>query len=171
MKAENNKVVAVAYVLRVDDGERGQELHETVKEESPFYFLFGHENVLPKFEEAISGKEAGDTFEVAIDFENAYGDYDDNKKVIIPKANFKEEGKKNKDLLRVGSVVPMQDDKGNQMRGEITKVDYLGVHMDFNPPLAGYDLFFEGKIISIREAQPVEIEHGHVHGPDGHHHH
>lgn len=171
MNAEKDKVIAVAYTLRVDDGESGQEVYETVAEESPFYFLFGHQNVLPKFEEAISGKSEGESFSVSIDFENAYGDYDDSKRVIIPKANFKEDGKKNKDVLKIGNVIPMQDDKGNQMRGEVTKVDYLGVHMDFNSPLAGYDLFFEGKIISIREAQPVEIEHGHVHGPDGHHHH
>ena len=171
MNAEKNKVIAVAYTLRVDDGESGMEVYETVKETAPFYFLFGHGNVLPKFEEAIAGKAAGESFSVSIDFENGYGDYDDTKRVIIPKANFKEEGKKNKDLFKIGTVVPMQDDKGNQMRGEITKVDYLGVHMDFNPPLAGYDLAFEGKIISIRDAEPVEIEHGHAHGPDGHHHH
>ncbi len=171
MIAEKDKVVAVSYRLKVDDGESGPELFESVEESAPFYFLLGHHNVLPKFEEAILGKSVGETFSVEIDFENAYGDYDDSKKTIIPKANFKEDGKKNKDLLKVGNVIPMQDDKGNQMRGEITKVDYRGVHMDFNPPLAGYDLFFEGKIVAIREAQPVEIEHGHVHGPDGHHHH
>ena len=171
MKAERNKVIGVAYTLKVDDGESGQELFESVAESSPFYFLFGHQNVLPKFEEAIAGKEVGDAFSVFIDFENGYGDYEEAKNVIIPKANFKEDGKKNKDLLKVGSVIPMQDDRGNQMRGEITKVDYLGVHMDFNPPLAGYDLYFEGKVIAIRDAQPIEIEHGHVHGPDGHHHH
>lgn len=171
MKAGKDKVVAVSYLLKVDDGESGQELYETVSEEQPFYFLFGNQNVLPKFEEAVLGKEAGETFSVAIDFENAYGDYDDSKKVIIPKGNFKEEGKKNKDLLRIGSVIPMKDDKGNQMRGEVAKVDYLGVHMDFNPPLAGYDLYFEGKVVFVRDAQPVEIEHGHAHGPDGHHHH
>lgn len=171
MKAEKDKVVAVSYTLKVDDGESGQELFETVSEDKPFYFLFGHSNIFPKLEDAVLGKEAGDSFSVFIDFEDGYGDYDDSKKVIIPKANFKEEGKKNKDLLRIGSVIPMKDDKGNQMRGEIMKVDYLGVHMDFNPPLAGYDLYFEGKIISIREAQAVEIEHGHVHGPEGNHHH
>lgn len=171
MKAEKDKVVAVSYSLRVDDGESGPELFETVAEDTPFYFLFGHQNVLPMFETAIAGKSVGETFSVFIDFENGYGDYDDAKKVIIPKANFKEDGKKNKDMLRVGNVIPMKDDKGNQMRGEITKVDYRGVHMDFNPPLAGFDLHFEGKVMAIREAQPVEIEHGHVHGPDGHHHH
>ncbi|MCU0400844.1 MAG: FKBP-type peptidyl-prolyl cis-trans isomerase [Algoriphagus sp.] len=171
MKAEKDKVVAVAYTLLVDDGESGKELFETVSETQPFYFLFGYQNVLPKFEEAIEGKNVGDTFSVFIDFENGYGDYDENKKVIIPKANFKEDGKKNKDILKVGSVIPMQDDKGNQMRGEVLKVDYLGVHMDFNPPLAGFDLYFEGKVLAVRDAEQVELEHGHAHGPDGHHHH
>ena len=65
----------------------------------------------------------------------------------------------------------MQDDKGNQMRGEVLKVDYMGVHLDFNSHLAGLDLQFEGKIVTIREALPVELEHGHAHGPEGHHHH
>ena len=170
MIAEKDKVVSIVYTLKVDDGESGQELFEEVGEAQAFPFLFGHQNVLPKLEEVLAGKKAGDTFSVFIDFENGYGDYDENKKVIIPKANFKEDGKKNKDILKVGRVIPMQDDKGNQMRGEIIKVDYRGVHMDFNPPLAGYDLYFEGKIVAIREAEKEEIEHGHVHGPGGHHH-
>jgi len=170
MKAEKDKVIAISYQLKVDDGESGQELFEQVSEEQAFHFLFGHQNILPMLEEAIKGKEVGEEFSVFIDFENGYGDYDENKKAVIPKSNFKEDGKKNKAILKIGNVIPMQDDKGNQMRGEITKVDYKGVHMDFNPPLAGYDLYFEGKIVSIREAEKEEIEHGHVHGPGGHHH-
>ncbi len=164
-------VIAVSYTLMVDDGETGFRWYETVTDADPFYFLFGHHNLLPALEQALEGKAVGDSFSVVIGFEEGYGDYDDSKRVIIPKANFKEEGKKNRDLLRVGNVIPMQDDKGNHLRGEVLKVDYMGVHLDFNSPLAGLDLQFEGKIVSIREAVPVEIEHGHVHGPDGHHHH
>lgn len=164
-------VVAVSYTLMVDDGETGMRWYETVTDNDPFYFLFGHHNLLPALEKVLEGKSVGDSFSVVIGFEEGYGDYDDSKKVIIPKANFKEDGKKNRDLLRVGNVIPMQDDKGNHLRGEVLKVDYMGVHLDFNSPLAGLDLQFEGKIVSIREAVPVEIEHGHVHGPDGHHHH
>ena len=164
-------VVAVSYTLMVDDGETGFRWYETVTDADPFYFLFGHHNLLPALEKVLEGKSVGDSFSVVIGFEEGYGDYDDSKMVIIPKANFKEDGKKNRDLLRVGNVIPMQDDKGNHLRGEVLKVDYMGVHLDFNSPLAGLDLQFEGKIVSIREAVPVEIEHGHVHGPDGHHHH
>jgi FKBP-type peptidyl-prolyl cis-trans isomerase SlyD len=171
MIASNDKVVAVSYTLLVDDGETGMRWYETVTEQDPFYFLFGHHNLLPALEQALKGKSAGDSFSVVIGFEQGYGDYDDSKRVIIPKANFKEDGKKNRDLLRIGNVIPMQDDKGNHLRGEVLKVDYMGVHLDFNSPLAGLDLQFDGKIVSIRDAVPVEIEHGHVHGPDGHHHH
>ncbi len=170
MKIDKNKVVGVSYQLHIDDGENGKTFFEKVEEEKPFLFLFGAGNTLPALEAALLGKEVGEHFEVFIDFENAYGDYDESKTAIIPKANFKDNGKKNPDLLKVGKVIPMQDDQGNQLRGEITRIDYKGVHMDFNSPLAGLDLYFEGKIVSIRNAEQEEIEHGHVHGPGGHQH-
>ncbi|EKB48509.1 FKBP-type peptidyl-prolyl cis-trans isomerase [Cecembia lonarensis] len=170
MIVEKNKVVALSYELHVDDGETRKTFFESVSKEKPFYFLFGTGNILPKLEEAILGKSAGEGFEAFIDYENAYGDYDESKRVIVPKSNFKEDGKKQKELLKVGKVIPMQDDQGNQLRGEIIKIDYKGVHMDFNSPLAGLDLYFKGEIVSIREADPEEIDHGHVHGPGGHQH-
>jgi FKBP-type peptidyl-prolyl cis-trans isomerase SlyD len=42
--------------------------------------------------------------------------------------------------------------------------------MDFNHPLAGVDLHFEGSIADIRPATQDEIDHGHVHGEGGHQH-
>ncbi|WP_194775092.1 FKBP-type peptidyl-prolyl cis-trans isomerase [Pararhodonellum marinum] len=170
MKVDKNMVVGVAYTLQVDDGENGKTTWEVVGKEKPYHFLTGADNVLPLFEAGLWGKSIGESFEIFIDYEEGYGDYDESKRVIVPKSNFKEEGKKNKDLLKVGKVIPMQDDQGNQLRGEILKVDYQGVHMDFNSPLAGYDLYFSGEIVSVRAAEPEEIDHGHVHGPEGHAH-
>ena len=170
MKIGKNKVVSVSYELHVDDGSGQKEFFEKVNKENPFVFLFGTGHVLPGLESEMEGKSAGDSFEVFIDFENAYGDYDENKRAILPKSTFKEDGKKNKDLLKVGKVIPMKDEKGNQMRGEIVKIDFKGIHMDFNSPLAGLDLFFKGEIITVREASAEEIDHGHVHGVGGHQH-
>jgi FKBP-type peptidyl-prolyl cis-trans isomerase SlyD len=42
--------------------------------------------------------------------------------------------------------------------------------MDFNHPLAGRDLFFDGLIHDVREATAEEMDHGHVHGEHGHQH-
>ncbi|WP_226389722.1 FKBP-type peptidyl-prolyl cis-trans isomerase [Penaeicola halotolerans] len=170
MKAEKNKVITLVYELHVDDGENGKTFFEKVEKDTPFSFLFGADNVVAAFEKNIEGKQAGDTFDFFIDYENAYGDYDDDKVVIVPKSSFKENGKLEKDILKVGKVIPMKDDKGNMMRGEIIKIDYKGIHMDFNSPLAGLDLYFKGEILDIREAEKEEIEHGHAHGPGGHHH-
>jgi FKBP-type peptidyl-prolyl cis-trans isomerase SlyD len=36
--------------------------------------------------------------------------------------------------------------------------------------MAGIDLYFEVEVMSIRDASAEEIQHGHVHGPGGHHH-
>ena len=171
MVAEKNKIVSIVYELHVDDGENGKEFFEKVETSNAYAFLFGADNILPKLEEAIAGKGIGDAFEVSIGYLDGYGDYDESKKVIVPKTAFKENGKLQRDLLKIGKVVSMQDDKGNPMQGEILKIDYRGVLMDFNSPLAGLDLYFKGEIVGIRDAEPIELEHGHAHGPDGHHHH
>ena len=51
----------------------------------------------------------------------------------------------------------------------LTEKDNVAV-LDGNHPLAGEHLNFEVEITEIREATQEELEHGHVHGPGGHHH-
>ena len=72
--------------------------------------------------------------------------------------------------IQVGVSVPMSDNEGNHMRGKVLEITPEFVRMDFNHPLAGTDLQFEGKILEVREATQDELAHGHAHGPGGHHH-
>jgi FKBP-type peptidyl-prolyl cis-trans isomerase SlyD len=44
------------------------------------------------------------------------------------------------------------------------------VTLDGNHPLAGKHLNFDVEIAAVRAATEEELSHGHVHGPDGHHH-
>jgi FKBP-type peptidyl-prolyl cis-trans isomerase SlyD len=171
MQVGNDMVVTLRYRLHADDGDSGWQFMEETTEKNPMVFLYGHQSLLPPFEEAIKGLKVGDTFGFTIDFENAYGDYDERKLVSLPKTSFKDEkGRINKDLMKVGKVVPMTDNKGNHLHGTVVKVTLGSVEMDFNHKLAGYDLQFEGEILALRPATPEEIDHGHVHGPGGHHH-
>ena len=75
-----------------------------------------------------------------------------------------------KEELVEGAELPMNDNEGNRFYGTVLEVNPEDVLMDFNHPLAGETLFFSGKVEGIREATAEELDHGHVHGPGGHHH-
>ncbi len=42
--------------------------------------------------------------------------------------------------------------------------------MDFNHQFAGKTLKFKGEVLEVRPATKDELDHGHAHGPGGHHH-
>jgi FKBP-type peptidyl-prolyl cis-trans isomerase SlyD len=88
----------------------------------------------------------------------------------VPKNVFESEGSIPDGLLEVGRLLPLTDQEGNQFQGMVAAVADTTVKIDFNHPMAGVDLYFSGKVESIRDADATELEHGHVHGPDGHHH-
>jgi FKBP-type peptidyl-prolyl cis-trans isomerase SlyD len=166
-----NKVVSLTYELKIlnEDGE--QTLVETADTNNPMVFLFGVSGLPEKFEENLEGKQEGETFSFSLEAEEGYGEYDENALVPIPKNVFEVDGKIDDEMLQVGNYIPMADNEGNHMQGRVTKIQGDEVVMDFNHPLAGMKMFFDGKVISVREATPEEIAHGHVHGEGGHHHH
>ena len=71
MKIEKGTLVVLDYSLYAD-GPEGELIEETSGDE-PFEFIFGMEEMLPKFEQALEGKAAGEAFKVAIKAEDAYG--------------------------------------------------------------------------------------------------
>jgi FKBP-type peptidyl-prolyl cis-trans isomerase SlyD len=70
-------------------------------------------------------------------------------------------------LLEIGNFVPFTNDDGSQITGRIYAVEGDIVKVDFNHPLAGKTLKFEGKVIGLRDASQEELDHGHVHGEGG----
>jgi FKBP-type peptidyl-prolyl cis-trans isomerase SlyD len=126
--------------------------------------------MLPKFEENLSGLEPGKKFEFLLKSNEAYGDYEEEAVIDVPKEVFMEDGKLREDLLQLGNTIPMEDTEGNQLNGVVAEIGDEKVKMDFNSPMAGRDLHFAGEVLDIRQATKEELEHGHVHGPEGHHH-
>jgi FKBP-type peptidyl-prolyl cis-trans isomerase SlyD len=168
MTIQDLTVVSLNYKL--SNHKTGEQIEETTAE-NPMVFLFGVGGLIPEFEDNIRGKQAGELFDFSILSENAYGEANAEMIVMIPINVFHDEnGSLDTDLFQLGAVVPMSDSEGNHLRGTILEIASDYIKMDFNHPLAGTDLHFSGEILSIRQATQDEIDHGHVHGPGGHHH-
>ncbi|MCC7245300.1 MAG: FKBP-type peptidyl-prolyl cis-trans isomerase [Saprospiraceae bacterium] len=168
MTISEKKVVAVHYTL--NEGTAEGQLVETTSGREPLVFIYGIGMMIPDFEKNLAGMSAGDKFAFGIAAENAYGKYDDNAIIELPKRIFENDGQIPEGLLEVGNVLPLQDQEGNQLHGMVAAVGLETVKMDFNHPMAGVDLFFSGHVESVRDADPTELAHGHVHGEGGHHH-
>lgn len=168
MKIENNTVVSMTYTLTEID-ENGSMIQE-VDKDKPFVFLFGSGFLLPKFEENILKLEAGAEYAFPLASDSAYGPKRDDAYMELDKKIFEIDGKIDESILFVGNDIPMQNDQGQTLMGKVIEISDDKVKMDFNHPLAGIDLYFKGEIIDVREATAEEIEHGHVHGAEGHQH-
>jgi len=168
MKISNDKVVTLTYTLRSND-ENG-EIIQQVNSDRPFVHLFGNGTLLPAFEKNLSGLEAGEKFGFPLTPDEGYGVTSEEAIIDLEKSIFEVDGKFDDDLVTLGAVLTMQDQHGNPLEGLVLEIGEDTVKMDFNHPLAGKHLHFSGEVLDVREASAEETEHGHVHGPHGHHH-
>ena len=133
---------------------------DSSREREPMVFLHGHGFLVQGLEDALVGKAVGEQFEVSVPAEKAYGERYDNLVQAVPKSMF--EGME----IEVGMAFRATTDDGEQSVMVIDMTDDE-VIVDGNHPLAGVDLTFDVEILSLRDATPDEIAHGHVHADGG----
>jgi FKBP-type peptidyl-prolyl cis-trans isomerase SlyD len=156
MKISNNKFVTLCYDLNVgEDDERV--LMEEATVERPLNFIFGMGMMLESFEKNIYGLGSGDKFSFTLKPEEAYGEYEERHVVELPKNIFEIDGKFDSKRVSEGQMLPMMDSEGNRLTGAILEISDKTVLMDFNHPLAGETLHFEGKILDIHDPTAEEI--------------
>jgi FKBP-type peptidyl-prolyl cis-trans isomerase SlyD len=165
MVVANEKVISLIYELRLNSP--SGEIVEALSQDNPLTFLYGAGNLLPKFEEYLDGLKVGDKFDFNLAANDAYGEVNIDAIVNVPVAAFEVNGKIDEDLLKVGNTIPMRDNAGNRLNGQVKEITPEGVKMDFNHPLAGSNLFFKGEVTGIREATEEELNHGHIHSSCG----
>lgn len=148
MKAEKGTQVDVHYVLRID-GPEGEVVEKTT-DGDPLRFVLGEDPMLPKFEGAVEGLEAGSRFTISIACADAYGEEDAELYLEFPKSDFAgEDGQPDEELFAEGEVVPMQTQEGHVVHGVISEVRLNTIIIDFNHPLAGENLYFEGEVVAV----------------------
>lgn len=163
MTIKPNTVVSLTYELHTTNAEGQQVFVEKADEQNALVFMYGTGMMLPKFEEHLAGLNAGDEYSFELTAEDGYGAIDPGAFADLPKEMFKEV-----DLPVIGDIIPLQDNEGNHFRAGVTGVHEDSISVDLNHPMAGKNLIFSGKILTVREATQEELAHGHAHGADGH---
>lgn len=154
---KKNKYLAVAYKLYTVD-EENTELVEEASESKPFQFITGFGVAMPAFEEAVADLEKGESFELTLPCEKAYGEYDEDRVLDLDKSIFSINGHFDHENIYKDAIVPLQNEDGNHFTGHVLDITDDKVVMDLNHPLAGFDLRFTGSIVESREATNDEIQ-------------
>ena len=156
---QKDVVVSMEYTLQVDnegiDSSKGQE---------PLQFLVGHGNIISGLEREMIGMKVGESKEVVIQPADAYGEFDDQAYMDVPRKEFPTDME-----IEEGSELTVRDDSGQSRYARIDAIEGDTVRLNFNHPLAGDELHFNVKVVSLREPTSEELEHEHVH-QDGHQH-
>jgi len=158
LKVAKDKVVAIDYTLTVQG-----DVVDTTAGGEPLEYLHGHGNIITGLENALAGLSKGDSINVQVEPEDGYGEYDEDGTEVHPRSEFPQE-------VEVGSMFVGETEDGDEVMLTVVEVDDENVTVDRNHPLAGEVLSFDVTVRDVRDASPEELDHGHVHGPDGHHH-
>ena len=157
---EANKVVHFHYTLTDDDGN----VIDSSEGREPMPYLHGFQNIVPGLEREMTGKSAGESFQVVVAPADGYGEHTAEPQGI-PRSQFPP------DLdIQPGMVFQAQSPDGQVVRLSVLGVQDDMVVVSDGHPLAGMNLNFAIEIVSIRDASDEEMAHGHPHGPGGHHH-
>lgn len=154
MKITPQCVVALTWTLKDTLGEVLDELDE------PIEFLLGGHDLLAKIEEALQGHEPGDTLDLHLEPEDAFGDYDENLVFLEARKLFPadtEEG-----MTFDGAALPKgtSPDTPQQHIYTVTELYPEHVVLDGNHPLAGIAIRLSLKVESVREATEGEVGQG-----------
>ena len=158
MSIKKNSVVTLHYeMFNAED----QLIDKT---EQPIAYLHGgYDGIFPLVEEALHEKNVGDVVEVVMQPEDAFGEHEPELIRIEPVDAFPVE-------VEVGMMFETDMPDGDVVVFRVTDVADGKAVVDGNHPLAGMKIRFKATVDSVRDATAEEIEHGHVHGPQGHHH-
>jgi FKBP-type peptidyl-prolyl cis-trans isomerase SlyD len=159
---EPGKYVELGYDLYEVAADGTETLVHQTDVDDPERIIFGvTRGMIVPLERAIEGLKVGDSFNVAVKAAEAFGPHDPEQVVDLDRDLFVVDGKFDKDMVKIGALVPMMTADGYRINGKVTAVTAEKVTMDFNHPLAGKDVRFAGSIITVREATPEELQPAH----------
>ena len=144
-----NQVVSITYRILDDKGE--------VVEQSdiPVDYIHGVKNeMFKKVEQALEGKQVGDTVEVVLSPDEGFGHHDANMTFTDDIDNVPPE------YRQVGARPMFQNENGDTTEFVVTKIENGKLTVDGNHPFAGKTMTFKVYIVAIRPASESELSGG-----------
>ncbi len=155
-ETKTNLYIEVTYQLYSTEDGKAVLLEETT-DKRPFGFISGMGFTLDAFEAQIAPLKKGEKFDFTLTTEQAYGEYEAERVIKVPRQTFEINGKLDKEYIYEGAVVPLQNADGARFNGLIAKIEDAEITVDLNHPLAGKELTFKGEVVENREATQEEV--------------
>ena len=138
--SNSGKKVAVHYRGTLDDG---TEFDSSYKRNEPLKFTCMAGMMIPGFDKAVESMGVGETVNVRLEPEEAYGPTDPNMIIAFPIAQVP-----NPESMHVGDQVMLRDNFGQPVPGRIAEITSENISVDLNHEMAGKVLNFEITLLS-----------------------
>ena len=141
MPVQNGNTVAVHYRGTL---ENGQQFDSSLDRGEPLVYQAGMGQMIPGFDSAVMGMEAGDTKTFTVTPDQAYGPHQQEAIQVLNRKMFGEGAQ-----LIEGQVVQGTNQQGQTAMATIITISDDNIVVDLNHPLAGKNLNFEVEVVSI----------------------
>ncbi len=139
-EAQSGDTVRVHYTGTLDDGT----VFDSSRDGDPIEFQLGSGEVIDGFDRAVSGLEVGESREVELEPDDAYGERSDDLVIDVERGDLPE------DLdPEVGQTLAVEGADGEEMAAWVAEVGEEAITVDLNHPLAGRTLVFEVELVGI----------------------
>lgn len=145
IRAAQGDTVKVRYTGRLADGT----VFDASPDDRPLHFILGKGEVIPGFDEQITGMYAGESKTFTIPPEKAYGPHDPRYVEELPRSVFPA------DLpLVIGHQLEVTNEAGDRLLVMVADLSDQSVTLDGNHPLAGRNLTFDVELLEVKKLQP-----------------
>ena len=148
MQIAKDSVVKLHYTLYDDDG---LELDSSVGK-TPLEYIHGKGMLISGLEAMLEGKEAGEKFKAVIEPSEAYGEFNKNLIVEIPRSQFETDMP-----IEIGMAFQAGTTDGSSVLVHVIGINDDIITVDGNHELAGKRLTFDVEVVSVRKASDTEL--------------
>jgi len=139
-QAKPGDTVKVHYTGKLADGT----VFDSSLNEEPLEFTIGQGQVIPGFEEAVTGMNPGQSKITKITSDKAYGSYREDMVLVVERDRLPAEPQP-----EVGQQMEMRNPDGTGLVLTVKEVGESNVTLNANHPLAGQDLRFDIQLLEI----------------------